>query len=439
MAYFGLLVYTSLIYIRPQEIFMGIYGFPIIDIVAIITIFLTVITNKPNINRFLASPQNKLMLLFLMALVISHLSHTYMRGALNAFTEFSKIVIFYFLITTLVDTPKKLKVYIIVLIFLTLFLAIQGIQQYHTGIGWGGKTPIIQKIEVIREDKFTESGVIGQVQEVVRIRGLGIFSDPNDLALSFVMVVPFLMTAIFAKNGFTSKVVSISILSIILYAIYITNSRGGYLALAVVIYNFFIGKFGGMKGMITGALSILLLLSYAPSRIGTIMEGSTYGRMEAWSYSLQLFKSAPLFGIGMNMFTNDFPLTVHNSFLLILAEAGLLGAFLWVGLFYLCFRDLLKVKKVSINRENSDLKVIAFSLLLGIIGFLSASFFLSRTYIHLPYIMIALTVSLTSLIRENNKNLKTGFGFKDFKWIFFIIISLIVFVYLGLRFLWSVK
>src|ERR1700682_4357662 len=45
-----------------------------------------------------------------------------------------------------------------------------------------------------------------------------------------------------------------------------------------------------------------------------------------------MFKSAPLFGIGFNGFTEFLDITAHNSFVLCLAELGLLGSTLWMAL-----------------------------------------------------------------------------------------------------------
>jgi O-antigen ligase len=45
-----------------------------------------------------------------------------------------------------------------------------------------------------------------------------------------------------------------------------------------------------------------------------------------------MFKSAPLFGIGFNGFTDLYEITAHNSFVLCLAELGLLGSTLWLAL-----------------------------------------------------------------------------------------------------------
>ena len=55
-------------------------------------------------------------------------------------------------------------------------------------------------------------------------------------------------------------------------------------------------------------------------------------RLEAWANGLEMFKSAPLFGIGFNGFTDLYEITAHNSFVLCLAELGLLGSTLWLAM-----------------------------------------------------------------------------------------------------------
>jgi hypothetical protein len=45
-----------------------------------------------------------------------------------------------------------------------------------------------------------------------------------------------------------------------------------------------------------------------------------------------MFKSAPLFGVGFGRFTDFHDITAHNSFVLCLAELGLVGSTIWIAL-----------------------------------------------------------------------------------------------------------
>src|ERR1700686_5663186 len=66
-------------------------------------------------------------------------------------------------------------------------------------------------------------------------------------------------------------------------------------------------------------------------------------RLEAWANGLEMFKSAPLFGIGFNGFTDFLDITAHNSFVLCLAELGLLGSTLWMALLVTTTTDLNRI------------------------------------------------------------------------------------------------
>ena len=55
-------------------------------------------------------------------------------------------------------------------------------------------------------------------------------------------------------------------------------------------------------------------------------------RLAAWASGLEMFKSAPLLGVGFGRFTDLNDITAHNSFVLCLAELGLVGSTLWIAL-----------------------------------------------------------------------------------------------------------
>jgi hypothetical protein len=74
----------------------------------------------------------------------------------------------------------------------------------------------------------------------------------------------------------------------------------------------------------------LLALDFTGGRGISASEGAD--RLEAWATGLELFKHAPIFGIGFGRFTDFNEITAHNSLILPLAELGLVGATIWVAL-----------------------------------------------------------------------------------------------------------
>ena len=89
------------------------------------------------------------------------------------------------------------------------------------------------------------------------------------------------------------------------------------------------------------------------------------------------------------MFTEDYPITAHNSFMLAASELGLVGLVAWVGLLYTAFKGLSLVQ-----RHVARLAPYAYGLQAGLVGFGATAFFLSRTYNDLVYLLCGLSASL---------------------------------------------
>ena len=224
------------------------------------------------------------------------------------------------------------------------------------------------------------------------------------------MVVPLLLGEIFKRGFFLFKAVPLALAGVLIYGVYLSNSRGGLLALMAVFAYFFIKRsrwrvVGGFFGLALAALVFL----FGPSRLGMMAgDESATGRLDAWYYGFQLLKASPIFGRGMNMFTDAYPLTAHNSFVLAFAELGLVGYFCWVGLLYVSFKTF-----TLVQQHDRRLAPYAFGLQAGLVGFSVAAFFLSRTYILLPYLFVALSAATLNIARRAHPACDFVFTGKD--------------------------
>src|SRR5207245_2630176 len=92
----------------------------------------------------------------------------------------------------------------------------------------------------------------------------------------------------------------------------------------------------GPAGLIAGAV-IAMPLMMLGGRSGEKADESTELRFEAWDAGLRMFKQSPVFGTGHKHFTDFFFITAHNSYVLTLAELGivacLVGTFLVLPLY----------------------------------------------------------------------------------------------------------
>src|SRR5205823_4424444 len=97
---------------------------------------------------------------------------------------------------------------------------------------------------------------------------------------------------------------------------------------------------------------VLGLFAFGPSRLRQMSsdDEAAQGRVNAWDAGLDMIKSSPVWGVGRDQFVEHHPRTAHNSLVLCLAELGLAGTAMWLGLFYFTFRD----GKRAMAHQSSD-------------------------------------------------------------------------------------
>ena len=148
MAYASLIVYVLILFIRPQEWVPGMLSLNIIVWLAGFAVFATLLGMANNKWRFKNAPQNGLVFGFFVAVLVSNLlcfeSPLNLHPTLFAFTNFGKIVFFFYLISINLQTVRQVRGLIAVMIIGCLFMAIHGILQIHSeaGSGFGGQLPL---------------------------------------------------------------------------------------------------------------------------------------------------------------------------------------------------------------------------------------------------------------------------------------------------------
>jgi O-antigen ligase len=374
----GLVNYFLFLYVRPHEFVTALIGMPVMLLIGAATAALMlmrmIINKRPGL--YSRAPQNWLVVWFLIATTVSHLSYLYMEGAVSAARGFGTVVIMYLLIANGVTTEKKLKFTIHFLAALTVALAVQGIVQYFTGRGFGGV----------------------EMYDGQRIQAVGIFEDPNDLAMAMVMVLPVFFFVATQSTSAIARVVAVAGILILVFALFLTDSRGGLLSFGVVSLMLFARKYGWLPGIVVGVFmtAAMFVLSERMATIST-EEGSAHGRIEAWAAGLDMFESRPLFGIGEGNFTEYHFRTAHNSFVLCAAELGLLGLVPWVMILYVSIKNVVFIGRELRERGQTALAMYVDTVRYALIAYISAGVFLSRTYSELLFIMVGLTAAITHM------------------------------------------
>ncbi len=405
----AMILYLVLVLIRPQDYpaLVDSIGLPLLPIALIVAALFWLFSGR---KRFDA-PQYVLLLLFFVVLMASNAFNGWLGGILDQIGKFAPTVLAFLVLANAADSPGKVRGIMRIFTICAAVLALHGIEQAHLGSGWTGV----------------------ELSQGTRIQYVGIFNDPNDLGLLFVMCLP--MSVYLAMRGGWMGLLRLFwllVAGVLLYGIYLTDSRGTLLATLVVMGAYVWWRRGLVTAAVLGAAALAGLMAM-PSRMQEldVSEASAHGRVDSWYEGLMMFQQNPLFGVGADMYSEHNSLTAHNSFVLVLAETGIVGFVLWVAFVGYCFRMMLVavrqppqallvgggagVDSVEVEEEEEpdpaaidawfEDRDMALTLLLSLCGFFTAAFFLSRSYVVVLYLLAALVVAHYTGMRGRNPEL----------------------------------
>jgi len=286
---------------------------------------ITALASLPSMARYSywkTSVQTYLLVGFIIAIALSEVVHGWLGGVIESWRMFLPSAAVFFFIIVNVTTIRRLKIATLAAVASCLIVTVEALCGYYAG--YQGETFVLLTNVFSPQDE-----VIGQL---ARIRGAGFLSDPNDLAQILLIALPLAFVAWRRGRPVVNFFAVLVPVALLLWTTYLTHSRGGLVALAAIALMAARKKLGTTASTALAAVFILgmIALDFTGGRGISAADGTD--RLEAWASGLEMFKSAPLFGIGCNLFTDLHDITAHNSFVLCLAELGLLGSALWMAL-----------------------------------------------------------------------------------------------------------
>lgn len=406
--FWGLMFLVGLIYLRPEDTFAQLQGMRLtlwVSLGTMLAAFVHMVLKREPIVR---TPLNWMFVGFIACVVAS----TYRVGIdETAAEDVTRLIIIALLIINLVRTPGHFRTFVTAMLLFTTYLAAYSIYLYLTG----------QALDH---------------QGTMRAQGTGIFGDPNDLAASIVAGLALALSRLVSTRTNTGRLPYLVLTIFFSTGVLLTNSRGGMVALIVVVIGFFL-TYVRYKTFALGlsAVCALALLTFGPSRMTNFdnKEESANNRFSYWESGWYMLQTEPLLGIGFGRFVEENGgMTAHNSFVLCFAELGLTGYFFWIGSLYYCFRRSRKgseaqesppltptpstalvvpnlpgtemVRAVAApmptpplgpieDPQERSMRLDLLGSRLALAGYLAAAFWISRTYVPVLYVMIALPIA----------------------------------------------
>jgi len=378
---------------RIQEVFAFLTPLNVGNLVGIpcaLVIIQRIYSRHPSFR--MADSRSIKMIIFLYAVAcISSVFSVSLRGSAQfTLLYFPKVIILFFMIVIAVDTMEDIRRLLWGYVMMVLILSLPTVI-----IGGAG-----------------------------RLAAMDITYDPNDIALLYVVSLPIVFYFACEHSGYRKFFLFFTLL-VLVYAIVLSGSRGGFLGLTVVIL-WMLHKSRRRNIFYKAALLLLfgtVFLVFAPERykerIETLFSEQVdynitdkYGRLEIWKRSAKLIVKNPVLGTGPGTFgiASGFEYakevggavwrkTAHNSFILVGVEMGLIGGCIFTLLFITALREMGAIQRESKGNPSMAKYVwLSKGVQASVLGFMVCGFFLSQAYSSIAYFLVALSAAYRKVV-----------------------------------------
>jgi hypothetical protein len=245
-----------------------------------------------------------------------------------------------------------------------------------------------------------------------RVRYRGILYDPNELALALCIAIPIALVASARRRLPWRLLIFAATVAIVLPVTIWTESRTGQLVFVTILAVYLLQR-TGWKGLFAAAALAGPVLMLG-GRSGGAADDSAMERLEAWSAGLRMFRSSPIWGVGKGQFMEFHIRTAHNTFVLLLAELGLVGLALWIGMFYVAIKIVVFAGRRYRDRPDGNMAYEwARALLACLCGLGVGTSFLSLGYHPVVWAIMGLPGAYYSAVRRHDPEFRVVFGLRD--------------------------
>jgi hypothetical protein len=403
MAFAAFLVYLVLTFLRPGEQVAALREWPVMDVasaLALGTATLAVIGGRAPAFRSAQVPLVLLLWCWTLLTVIASPQRS--MAALDPALGFGKSSCVAFLLAALnVSSLRRFRLVVVTLSLVGLIVAVQAAIQWGVQPMASRSSSEGERSGLVEAPALTKGGdnSPAPTPDLFRYRGVGMFADPNDFAVTLLAVVPLCFTLRRVGAFIYNAVIVWAPLSLITYGVYLTRSRTGAVTLAAILVLALRQRVGTPVAL--GAAWLVLSSIVAMGFLGgraLEMDQSVMGRIYAWSDGLQMLKSSPVWGVGFGMFTFHHPRAAHNSYVHCVAELGFAGYLLWWGLILLTLDDLRLIAGAD-SHGAAGLRRWANALFISIVGLMVGGVFLSRAYDLMLFVQLGLGTGLAQCAR----------------------------------------
>jgi O-antigen ligase len=315
------LLVNLILFVRPADLFQDLAGIEFYQylIIACFLVSFPAVLGRLSPDKLEKSPIDVFVLFWLPFIVLSHLGNSRALDAWHEGFTYFKVIVYFLLLVSLVTTPRRMELFTSCLIVFTCVTTILSVLDFH---------------KVIQLPRYLSETGLPVLIDPNRMYGPGIFQDPNDICIIIVSSLMLLLGKLTNKHAGPARLLWLVPLGVFAYGFYLTQSRGGLLALVAGAGILIVLRYGWLRAMMLGALGLPLLLVMLGTRQTAISSTTNTGqeRIQLWNEGMVMFRANPVFGVGMNRYHEQAGHVAHNSFMQAFADTGFMGGLIFLGM-----------------------------------------------------------------------------------------------------------
>ncbi|MCL4267305.1 MAG: O-antigen ligase family protein [Anaerolineae bacterium] len=332
--------------------------------------------------------------------------------AQNALIDFAKDALLLFAVVLALRDRTSLRAVIWALIAAGIWMGTLSVYQQLTGTYenayWG----------------FAQTEVRNIIGEVSDYRAAGPLSSPNFYAMILVVLVPLTLDRLWHEKQPVLRFLALWAFVVCILSIIFTFSRGGFLALVVVLVLMIVRESLKPLQILLSLALLFVVWQFIPAnyteRLYTTMnllpgsgedarnEVSFRGRTSEVLVAWQIFADHPVMGVGLGNYNHYYqayaqPLgwdnrrearSAHNLYLETAAETGLIGLAAFGLIVGMAFWRANQAQKMLMRAGHYDEAAMAFALMVALVGYLVASNFLHGAFPRYFWLLIGILLAL---------------------------------------------
>jgi O-antigen ligase len=411
----GLLIFSILLFFRPQDQINALGAMHISDLAAIVGLVAMISVNLGRREAPIrVTPE--VVGVFLLGLVILATVpfSIWPGGSLRVFTDlYMQVALIFLLMVNTVTSPRRVERICWVIVLAFGYISARVIFDYLRGVNL--------------VEGHRASGPVG-----------GFFQNPNDLALNLATFLPLTLMYVKRAGPPMRRLLCAVFAVLMLMAIVFTKSRSGMVGTVATLVTFaIVARMITPANLIALVIGGMLVLPMMPQsffeRMASITDpskddtGSREQRKLLMEQAVILFQQYPLTGVGAGQFQNFGPpgqakqwRQTHNAYLQVASEIGIFGVFVFMFLIVRAFAAAIWTRKALnwIHRKQSRkrpaadpedgldehdrvfLQTHSAALIASMVGWAVCATFASVAFHWTLYYLLGLAVTAREIVRH---------------------------------------